>query len=180
MSIPSSHQKERFSEAYVSAVVAKAGQALDITDRHSDYGVDGFIHLVENINGKYQNIGPMFSFQLKATINCEFKNGQIAYKMEPDAYNKCVKWNGALPIVLIVYDLPKDESRWFQHSEESLTLQRCAYWRFMNVDDLVKSRKVVRIPQKNIFDMDAVNFILSIAEKAPRVNIDFDTIQTHK
>lgn len=173
MSRPESHTKETLSAAYVSAVIARAEQSLNVTNQ-SDYGVDGVVHEIERDEDGYNLTGTFFNFQLKATQKCEFKNEFVSYTMKARAYNKFSKWQNALPIVLIVYHLPDDSSLWFDLNSDRLKLRHCAYWRFMDVNDRVKSSKVVKIPKTHIFDEYAVQEILDIAKRAPRENINFD------
>jgi hypothetical protein len=177
MSLPESHTKETLSAAYVSAIVARAGQSLNITYQ-SDYGVDGIVHEIarDADSGSYDPTGHLFQFQLKATVNCELRNDTVIYRMEPKAYNKCVKWNAPLPIILIVFHLPNDETEWSNLTENRLQLKHCGYWRFMNVHEQVRSKKVVRIPRRHIFDENAVIDILSLAKRVVRENIDFDQL----
>ena len=173
MAIPKSHTKESLSGAFVRAIVAKAGQALTIKNE-SDYGVDGVIHRIEAINGKYQETGPLFNFQLKATVTQKIRENEISYSIEADAYNKCVHWDGLLPMVLVVYCMPRDEALWCCLTEESLTLKNCAYWKFMKVDTVIKSKKVILIPRNQIFDESAISHILDLAKKAARGPVNFD------
>lgn len=173
MARPESHTKESLSGAFVRAIVAKAGQALTIT-YESDYGVDGIIHLIESIDGKYMNTGPLFNFQLKSTVTCKRGEDEVSYSMEAEAYNKCVHWHGPLPMVLVVYCMPRDEALWCNLTEESLTLKNCAYWKFMNVDTVVKSNRVIKIPRNQMFDESAISHILDLAKRAARGPINFD------
>lgn len=173
MAKPNSHIKENLSSAFVKAVVAKAGHSLTIT-YEEDYGVDGIIHCIEQINGKYQPTGPQFNFQLKATITCNTSDDSISYSIDPDAYNKFVCWDHPMPMVLIVFCMPRDKALWCNITEDDgLVLKNCAYWKIMNVAELVKSKKVIHLSRTDIFDENAVSKLLGIAQRAIRGNIKF-------
>lgn len=119
--IPENFIKEQLSLAYVRAVVFRAG--FDLWRPEVDQGIDGTIE-DSSRNGITVN---RVDFQLKATTQHTVGENEIAYDLRVENYNRLV-CKGDIPCVLILFVMPKDESRWIRHSEEELCLQKCAYW----------------------------------------------------
>jgi hypothetical protein len=127
MGIPSDHLKEHLQNAYFSAVVARAGAQYN--DPHlREYGIDATVNGVFYTPEGYCGSGYTFHCQLKATTTCQRKKETIVYDMEVDAYNKLARWRGPTPIILVLFDLPKDEEQWLYVDEEQFLLRRCCYW----------------------------------------------------
>ena len=164
MSIPQSHQKQYLSSAFIRAIVAKSGHALTLT-YESDYGVDGVVFQIENENGGYYSSGLLFNFQLKATWQCDIRNGEVVYDLDAAAYNKAARWKGFPPLVLILFRMPKDIDHWFHLEDDHLMLRHCAYWKLMEVEKTEATSKTrISIPKSHIFDEKAVEYLLSLSK----------------
>src|SRR5262245_40377937 len=79
------HIKERLSDAYLRAVVARAGVSL--SKPNNDYGIDGqFSHL--SLDGdQIRNSGLHIDYQLKATTKWARDRGCIVYDLDVKNYN---------------------------------------------------------------------------------------------
>ena len=171
MSLPESHKKERLHSAYIRAVISHAEQHF-IPESEGDYGIDGVVKKIEKIpdNGrnKYITTGHFFEFQLKATKNCRSnRNGEIVYSLTNDAHLRFTKHvGGVIPAVLIVYDMPDDTNRCVFQDSKQLLMMGCCYWKFM--DQKALKTKTVYIPSNQIFNADAVNYILGYYEQVLR------------
>ena len=84
MSITVQHQKESLGQAYVRAVVAKAGFNIAVSEH--DYGVDGLIKDVADRGGRYFETGFGINFQLKSSVDVVFEDGFVVYDLESKNY----------------------------------------------------------------------------------------------
>lgn len=85
MSITVQHQKEALGQAYVRAVIAKAG--FNFGKSEHDYGYDGTIKEVVNRGGRYVESCFGINFQLKSSCDVTFENGHVVYDLESKNYN---------------------------------------------------------------------------------------------
>lgn len=126
MSITVQHQKEALGQAYVRAVIAKAGFNFGKTD--FDYGIDGTIKEVINRNGRYVDSCFGINFQLKSSSDVSFENGCVIYDLESKNYNDLVEESSMLPNILILFVLPTDNDDWLSVTIDQLTMKQCAWW----------------------------------------------------
>lgn len=113
-------QEEALSRAYVHAVAARAGYVIATYDLDRD-GVDLQIHA----GGAMR---PALGIQLKATINLgEARDGQYSFRLNVRNYELlCTPVQ--TPRLLVVLDLPQDETQWLTVTAEELVMRRRAYW----------------------------------------------------
>ena len=156
------HCKESLSRAYVTAVVGRSRNNL-IWGREYDYGVDGSVRSLEQRGNRIRETGLGFDFQSKSTTDWEEEGAEIVYDLEANAYNDLVEraGTGALPFLLILLCLTKDDLTWLDVSGDRLTLQKCAYWCQLDgaLTDNVATKRI-RIPSGNILTPDSVVAIL--------------------
>lgn len=164
MPIPITHLEERLSLVYVNAVVAKAGAQL-LEPKGHEYGIDGHVQGIRKLpNGSYHPVGYMFMAQIKATINSIMRDDCIVYDMDVEAYNKLCDWEGSSECILVVCCLPKDETDWLSVDENQLVLKRCCYWSYRPTKETSNtSKKRITIPRSQVFDVAAVQKLLSEA-----------------
>lgn len=161
MSIPIQSIEESLSVSYVSSVVGKSGASFDIVT--NDYGVDVSVRRIDKFKGQLIDVGVSFDCQLKATINWAVEPASIVYDMEADAYNKLVYRykNSALPCLLVLLCLPKDERDWLTISEDELRMKKCCYYQLVNGEFTNNTSSVrIRIPRENIFSPEAVKRLI--------------------
>ncbi len=157
------HCKESLSRAYVTAVVGRARHKLNWNSEF-DYGVDGYVRIIEKRGTRHFETNLGFDFQRKTTTRWSLENEAIVYDLEADAYNDLVgrAGTGALPFLLVLRCIREDESTWLNVSEDGLLLQKCAYWLQLDgvlTDNLATKR--VRIPTANLLTPNSVASILS-------------------
>jgi hypothetical protein len=162
MPIPTTHQQERLSLAYVQAVVASAGAQLIEPTGH-EYGIDAHIQGIRRMaDGSFNTTGFMVMLQVKATMTSELRDDVVVYDMKAKAYNKLAAMEGPTECVLVLCCLPSDEEQWCVIDEEQLTLRRCSYWtRIPRGAIPANSQKRIFIPRTQIFTPDAVRFLLT-------------------
>ena len=162
MSITVQHKKEALGQAYVRAIIAKAGYNFGKSD--FDYCNDGTIKEVINRNGRYFENGIGLNFQLKSSCNVTFENGQVIYDLESKNYNDLIIESTMLPQILVLFVLPIDEEDWISISTEQFSLKKCAWW--CSLEGLPPTRnsatKRISIPEEQVFSPQA---LISLMEK---------------
>lgn len=156
MSITIQHQKEALGQAYVRAVVAKAGFNFGKTE--FDYGIDGTIKEVINRSGRYVDSGFGINFQLKSSCNVIFDNGYVVYDLESKNYNDLVTESSMLPNILILFSLPSNSDEWLEVASDRLIMKKCAWWCSLEGQKPTtnQARKRISIPDCQIFSPDAL------------------------
>lgn len=157
------HCKESLSRAYVTAVVGRSRHKLN-WNTEFDYGVDGYVRIIEKRGTRHYESGLGFDFQTKTTHNWTLEGGEIVYDLEAEAYNDLVSraGTGALPFLLVLLCIPNDDTVWLDVTAERLILQKCAYW--LQIDGVITNNvatRRVRIPVANVFTPTAVAEILN-------------------
>jgi hypothetical protein len=113
-------REEALSRAYVQAVAAGAGYVVATMDFDRD-GID-----VEIKAGGAMR--PSIGLQLKATINLgEPAKGVFRFPLRRRNYD-LLRLPTQAPRLLVVLDLPRDETQWLTVTAESLVLRRSAFW----------------------------------------------------
>ena len=67
------------------------------------------------------------------------------------------------PRILVVLELPEDESRWMTVTSAELVLRRRAYWLSLQQehDEIVDQTTVtVRIPERNVLDVETLQGLM--------------------
>lgn len=156
MPITVQHQKEALSQAYVRAVIAKAGFNFGKTD--FDYGIDGTIKDVVNRNGRYVDSCFGINFQLKSSCDVTFENGFVIYDLESKNYNDLVVESSTLPNILILLALPKNSDEWLEVTTEQLVMRKCAWWCSLEGREPTANQatKRITIPDCQIFSPAAL------------------------
>lgn len=133
MSITENHQKERYSLAYITAIIAKAGYNSSVPEK--DYGADVSASEIGERNkptsGKrlYQT-GFSIDFQLKASKIWELQEGKIIYDLEVNNYNDLCNRSeeGATPLALALLCLPRKGNFHPHNDHGSLRIKKAMYW----------------------------------------------------
>lgn len=163
MPIPRTHFQERLSDAYVRAVVARAGYQY-LPPEGTEYGVDGYIQEIQWFDEKdFVTTGFMIQVQVKASVTCEWKDGSVAYDMKSEAYNRFLRGNGGpTPRILIIFALPEIEEDWVNISEDELLLRRCCYWtRLTGLPTANVSTHRIHLPRSQVFSPASVQHMFA-------------------
>lgn len=154
------HQKEALSFIYVKALAARARYATSAMDYDLD-SVDLRIHA----GGNHR---PSVDLQLKAATTLEVgTDGRIRYRLPIKNYND-LRIKTMIPRLLVVLDLPKDESQWMTVTDEELVLKRRAYWLslqsgFNEVGD--QATVTVSIPDAQRLNVESLRHLMEQARK---------------
>ena len=153
-------QKEGLSLVYVKALATRAGFVTSTPKPDRD-----------SVDLRIQAGGPRrpaLDLQLKATDALgEAQAGFLPFRLTIKNYDD-LRVETQTPRLLVVLELPKDESRWMTVTTEELILQRRAYWLSLQQghDEIVEQQTVtVRIPEDNVFDVEALRALIKRSRK---------------
>ena len=106
---------------------------------------------------------PALDLQLKARTDlAEPQAGFRRIRLSIKNYND-LRVETQTPPLLVVLELPQDESQWMTVTAEELVLRRRAYWLSLQRgdDEAVGQQTVtVRIPEHNVFDVEALRTLM--------------------
>jgi hypothetical protein len=122
--IPLSARQESFSLAYVRAVVATAGFALQGGSEPDLDSVDLTISARGN-GGVFRS--PRLDIQLKCQLNPTGGDPWV-YDLKAKNFNDLVPSNPQVPRILVVVQVPTDPALWLDHNEERLLMRHCGWW----------------------------------------------------
>lgn len=153
-------QKEQLSLLYVKALAARAGFGTSAPKLDRD-SVDLCIHA----GGPRR---PALDLQLKATsVLDEPRAGFVPFRLTIKNYSD-LRGETQTPRLLVVFELPRDESRWMTVTAEELVLRRRAYWLSLQqgyAEDAGQQTVTVRIPERNVFDVEALRELMERSRK---------------
>lgn len=152
-------QKERLSLVYVKALAARAGFATSVPEPDRD-----------SVDLRIQASGPRrpaLDLQLKATAALgEPQAGFLPFRLTIKNYGD-LRVETQTPRLLVVFELPQDESRWMTVTAEELVLRRRAYWLSLQGHEEVDGQETVtvHIPENNVFNVDALQALMERSRK---------------
>ena len=153
-------QKEGLSLVYVKALATRAGFVTSTPKPDRD-----------SVDLRIQAGGPRrpaLDLQLKATADLgKPQAGFLPLRLPIKNYDD-LRADTQTPRLLVVLELPKDESRWMTVTTEELILRRRAYWLSLQQghDEIVEQQTVtVRIPEDNVFDVEALRALIKRSRK---------------
>ncbi|HEV7274862.1 MAG TPA: DUF4365 domain-containing protein [Devosiaceae bacterium] len=152
--------------AFVDAIAGRAG--VNVSRELQDYGVDGTFQAVVETPLGFAGSGFTVQFQLKATVNWAEENNAIVYDLEAKAYaNMRSRERSAVPLVLVVMCLPRDDRLWLRHNGRALVLKNCCYWLWLPGGAIPANRSTVRVrlPRQNLLTTAALEGILNRARE---------------
>lgn len=146
--------EEALSRIYVQALAARAGYVT------ADYSLDK--HGIDILIQAGGDMLPAIGLQLKATVNLGSPtNGFFHYPLKSRNYNLLCN-STQTPRLLIVVDLPKDQTQWLTVSPDELILRRRAFWLNLRGHDETTnvSSVTVHIPDRNLFNVDSLRLLM--------------------
>lgn len=161
ISITVQHRKEALGQAYIRAVVAKAGYNFG-GKSDFDYGFDGTIKDVSCRGGRYFENGFGLNYQLKSSCNVTNKDGRVIYDLECKNYNDLVIETTSFPNILILFVMPKDECEWIDFSIGRLIIRKCAWWYSLEGQPPTANSKTkrIKIPEQQVFSPKELHRIM--------------------
>ncbi len=152
-------KEEALSRAYAEAIAAIAGYTLAVQNFDRD-GVD-----VQCRAGG--SMRPSLDIQLKATINlADGSDDEFRYALRRRNYD-LLREETSVPRILVVLELPKEESSWINVNTQELAIRRCAYWVSLHgFPERTNSESVtVSIKKSNRFDVEALKALMEQARR---------------
>lgn len=149
------------SYAYVHAVAASASVSCKVANRHEDNGgVDAQLTGWAPFPDGGSQTEVDIKVQLKATVkNPAVVAGAWSYFVKGVArYDDLRSAALSLPRILVVLFLPGDPTKWLVHTEDALSLQRCAYWVSLRgaPPSTNETGETVYLPRTQRFDKDGL------------------------
>lgn len=148
-------QKERLSLVYVNALAASAGFLTSVPEPDRDS-----VDLRIQAGGRRR---PALDLQLKATAELdEPQAGSLRFRLSIKNYDD-LRVVTQTPRLLVVLELPADESRWVTVTAEELVLRRRAYWVSLQQGSSERAEQktvTVRIPKGNVLDVEALRDLM--------------------
>ena len=148
-------REECLSKAYAHTVAARAGYTTAVYEHDRD-GVDIRIQAGGSMR-------PAIDLQLKATINLgeTDDDGCFHFPLKRVNYDKLIIATQT-PRLLVVLDLPREETEWMTITADELVLRRRAYW--LNLLGSTETENqwsvTVRIPELNVFDVESLRALM--------------------
>jgi hypothetical protein len=151
-------RKEQFSNAYVRAVASVAGYALykpDVDDDSIDWGI-------ADRGGRGTLRSPKVELQLKCSGRDILTDEDLRFPLKVKNYNELRHENYQVPRILVVVLVPGRIEEWLKHSEESLAMHHCGYWRSLRgrPDTDNASTVTVRVPRSQQFTVESLTSIM--------------------
>lgn len=162
MDLTSQSRQEDLSKAYILAIAAKAGYDWNVPGQH-DVGED--LQIIPVIKrgrnlGKYGR--PLF-IQAKASYDYEIKDNYISYDLKTKNYNQLIDEERYIPLILVLYCMPRNHEDWLYICEDNTILKHCGYWTSLRgcppTENTEKIR--IRIPKNQIFTEASLKEILT-------------------
>lgn len=155
-------RKQQYGRAYILALAAHAGVNHAIPD--TDLGVDGqFRGTIYNpARNRYMDDSSAIDYQLKSTVNAVFEDGVLKYDLEVKNYQDLIL-DRIMPMILILYVMPRDENEWFRVSPQKTEMQRCAWWCSLQGYPDTNNKETIRIsiPVDQVLTPNVLNELLN-------------------
>lgn len=155
-------RKQQYGRAYILALAAHAGVNHAIPD--NDLGVDGQFRgtTYNSVRHRYMDDSSAIDYQLKSTVNAVFENGFIKYDLEIKNYQDLIL-DRIMPMILILYVMPRNENEWLQVSPEKTEMKRCAWWCFLQGYPDTNNKETIRIsiPVNQVLTPNVLNELLN-------------------
>lgn len=153
-------EKERLSLVYVKVLAARAGFVTSAPEPDRD-----------SVDLRIQAGGPLrpaLDLQLKATAALdEPQAGFVPFRLKIKNYSD-LRVDTQTPRLLVVFELPRDESRWMTVTAEELVLRRRTYWLSLQqgfAEDAGQQTVTVHIPEHNVFDVETLRELMERSRK---------------
>ena len=109
---------------------------------------------------------PSIALQLKATINLNCTEGIYRFPLKIRNYNQ-LRGVNQTPRLLVVLEMPRDETQWLTITNEELILRRRACWISLKgceeIDNTTST--TVLIPKDNVFDVDSLRLLMDRSDR---------------
>jgi hypothetical protein len=158
--------ESELSYAYLHAIASHCQCSCSVGTRHEDNaGVDAKLTSWGPFDGGGYRTEVDLKIQLKATVSTPSVVGDCySYSLRGiPQYNDLRSDAIATPRILVVLYLPRERTEWIAHSEDALTLRRCAYWVSLRgaPESTNDTGQTVYIPKSQKFDCAGLSGLLN-------------------
>ncbi len=158
--------ESELSLAYLQAVAAVVSFSIDVPRLDFD-SIDAVVSGKGKIHPDSVAISPRIELQLKASINIQPNDkGEIPFDLSIKNFDD-LRADTMLPRLLVIMDLPKEQSDWLIHNPDKLILHKCCY--YLNLKGLPESKngghQRVYIPISNVLTPNALQILMIKASK---------------
>ena len=165
--IPKTFKEDGFGTAHIMAICKYSGYATLAPQQGEDFGEDLTVREVSMYkNGKgdswYDGTGNLLDIQIKTSYKLDWEDDCVKFWLSKKAYNKLVRNQGATHRILVLVALPgENETDWLKQTENELALRRCAYWKYLEGEDLLEEEtgKIITFKKEDIFTTEVLNKI---------------------
>lgn len=160
---PSEIKMEDMSEAYLRALCAANGYSI-VKVEHDNDGLDIAVRCKGKAAGDSILVSTEVEIQLKSSYARirTLKDGSISYDLEVKNYKWLIDNNRMLPLILVVFQMPEDETLWLEQTIDWLKIKKCAYWISLKgkPDTTNEGTVAVHIPAANLLTKDSLKEIM--------------------
>ena len=153
-------KQEQLSLAVMHATCARAGFGFSISGRIQDnWGWDASADVYEKFDPASTFWDFKMKFQLKATRQqLTFAERRYSFPMEIAHYNRLRMQAGSdAPTYLVVFQMPADETNWFECSPEQLILRRCLRWvSLRGAEEVNRATITLYLPETHVLTPEAL------------------------
>ncbi|MCU0549313.1 MAG: DUF4365 domain-containing protein [Leptolyngbya sp. Prado105] len=159
-------QQEEFSYAYLDAIAAVAGYALQVKGRALDNaGIDISVEVPGEIG---RVLSPRFDAQVKCISDSSIIRDEfVHYALAVHNYRRLIHPNPSCHQLLILVFVPRDTANWLDITEDQTLLKKCAYWISLKGAPPTQNTETitVQVPRKNLLTPNTLQTIMqTIAE----------------
>lgn len=147
-------QKEKFSDAYLQAVVAVAGYGLAKPDPDDD-SIDWII-AARGAAGTPRR--PRLEVQLKCSARDILRKTLLHFPLAMKNYDDLRDTECYTPRILVVITVPDSPDDWLAQTEEELAMRHCGYWVSLRGKPEKENTTAVtiRLPRSQLFTPDTL------------------------
>jgi hypothetical protein len=140
------------SVAYARAVACRAGFVLEDI-RKGPGGVEATVRSPEPLSSSATLASPTLELQLTAQVLDPLPAKEILVDLPAASYERLIA-RCAIPRLLVVFVMPKDEKTWLSWTENEMVLPHSAYWISLLGRARVPHAAALRvtIPREQVFD----------------------------
>jgi len=158
--------ESELSYAYLHAVASHAGMGCRLGSRHEDNaGVDATLVAWGPFAGSSYRKEVDLKIQLKATVRDPAEiDGCYSYSFSGIAQYDDLRSDAvATPRILVVLFLPPTNREWITHSQQALSLHRCAYWVSLRgaPESTNRTSQTVYLPKHQVFDVTGLKTLVA-------------------
>ena len=92
----------------------------------------------------------------------EHEDGSITYALEVKNYKSLIAPDRFVPLILVVFHMPREEAQWIEQTTDWLKIKKCAYWiSLKGKADTDNTETVsIKIPAENLLTKDSLKEIM--------------------